>query len=152
MLHKVFHIHMSITWQESIGRTIIGHTYRCGCSCLFYKSARIVAWHCFIHGHVPTQSYGKLYYTHICCCLCHYRINCLYTIYPHMHTCTSICNMISYPYSTKTSLKKIQLVGVTSLFIASKLEETNPPYIGDFEYIAANTYSKRQIRAWEGDI
>lgn len=43
-------------------------------------------------------------------------------------------------------------MGVTSLFVASKLEETNPPYIGDFEYIAANTYSKRQIRARERDI
>ena len=40
---------------------------------------------------------------------------------------------------------KIQLFGATSLWIASKLEETVTPAIEDFEYICGNAYRKQQI-------
>ncbi|KAG8440424.1 hypothetical protein GDO86_006249 [Hymenochirus boettgeri] len=44
---------------------------------------------------------------------------------------------------------KLQLVGVASLFIASKYEEMYAPEISDFVYITDNTYSKAQIREME---
>uniref|UniRef100_F6QH53 Cyclin B5 n=1 Tax=Xenopus tropicalis TaxID=8364 RepID=F6QH53_XENTR len=47
------------------------------------------------------------------------------------------------------SRSKLQLVGVTSLFIASKYEEMYYPEISDFVYITDNTYSKAQIREME---
>lgn len=44
---------------------------------------------------------------------------------------------------------KLQLVGVTSMLIASKYEEMYAPEIGDFEYITDNAYSKADIRKME---
>ena len=41
---------------------------------------------------------------------------------------------------------KLQLVGITSLYIAAKLEEIYPPQLGEFAYITDNTYSKQQVR------
>jgi hypothetical protein len=38
--------------------------------------------------------------------------------------------------------KKLQLVGVTSMLIASKYEEIYAPELRDFEVITNNTYSK----------
>lgn len=40
---------------------------------------------------------------------------------------------------------ELQLVGITAMFIASKYEEMYAPEIGDFVYIADNTYSKQDI-------
>lgn len=48
--------------------------------------------------------------------------------------------------------KKLQLVGVSSLFVASKYEEMYYPEIADFVYITDNTYSKAQIREMEKTI
>merc|ERR1711962_993733 len=45
--------------------------------------------------------------------------------------------------------KKLQLVGVTSMFIAAKYEEMYAPEIGDFVYITDNAYSESQIREME---
>nr|P07818.1 RecName: Full=G2/mitotic-specific cyclin-B [Arbacia punctulata]CAA68650.1 unnamed protein product [Arbacia punctulata] len=44
---------------------------------------------------------------------------------------------------------KLQLVGVTAMFIASKYEEMYPPEINDFVYITDNAYTKAQIRQME---
>ncbi|XP_069838293.1 G2/mitotic-specific cyclin-B2-like isoform X2 [Dendropsophus ebraccatus] len=47
---------------------------------------------------------------------------------------------------------KLQLVGVSSLFVASKYEEMYYPEIADFVYITDNTYSKAEIREMERTI
>lgn len=44
---------------------------------------------------------------------------------------------------------KLQLVGVTAMFIAAKYEEMYSPEIGDFVYITDNAYSESQIRQQE---
>nr|NP_001028696.2 cyclin B [Strongylocentrotus purpuratus] len=44
---------------------------------------------------------------------------------------------------------KLQLVGVTAMFIASKYEEMYPPEINDFVYITDQAYTKTQIRQME---
>jgi cyclin B len=44
---------------------------------------------------------------------------------------------------------KLQLVGVTSMLIASKYEEMYAPEIGDFVYITDNAYSSADIRKME---
>ncbi|XP_045850780.1 G2/mitotic-specific cyclin-B1-like [Meles meles] len=48
--------------------------------------------------------------------------------------------------------KMLQLVGVTSMFIASKYEEMYPPETGDFAFVTDNTYTKYQIRWMEMEI
>merc|ERR1712136_363267 len=45
--------------------------------------------------------------------------------------------------------RKLQLVGVTAMFIAAKYEEMYAPEIGDFVYITDNAYSQTQIRDTE---
>ncbi|XP_075711322.1 G2/mitotic-specific cyclin-B2-like [Rhinoderma darwinii] len=47
---------------------------------------------------------------------------------------------------------KLQLVGVSSLFIASKYEEMYYPEIADFVYVTDNTYSKAEIQEMERTI
>ncbi|KAM4747155.1 G2/mitotic-specific cyclin-B2 [Rhinophrynus dorsalis] len=47
------------------------------------------------------------------------------------------------------SRNKLQLVGVTSLFVASKYEEMYTPVVGDFVYITDNAYTASQIREME---
>lgn len=47
---------------------------------------------------------------------------------------------------------KLQLVGVTAMFIASKYEEMYSPEIGDFSYITDKAYSKLEIRKMEVKI
>lgn len=49
----------------------------------------------------------------------------------------------------EVSRNKLQLVGVTSMLIASKYEEMYAPEIGDCEYITDNAYSKADIRRME---
>eukprot|EP00095_Tigriopus_kingsejongensis_P001067 maker-scaffold631_size122145-snap-gene-0.48 protein:Tk01067 transcript:maker-scaffold631_size122145-snap-gene-0.48-mRNA-1 annotation:"ccna_patvu ame: full" len=44
---------------------------------------------------------------------------------------------------------KLQLVGTACLFLASKYEEICPPDVGDFVYIADDTYSKGQVLRME---
>uniref|UniRef100_A0AAG5DG57 Cyclin N-terminal domain-containing protein n=1 Tax=Anopheles atroparvus TaxID=41427 RepID=A0AAG5DG57_ANOAO len=48
--------------------------------------------------------------------------------------------------------KKLQLVGVTAMFIASKYEELFPPEIHDFVFITDDTYQKQQILEMEKEI
>ena len=44
---------------------------------------------------------------------------------------------------------KLQLVGVSAMFIASKVEEMYPPEINDFVYISDNSCSAKEIRQME---
>lgn len=44
---------------------------------------------------------------------------------------------------------KLQLVGVTAMFVASKVEEMYAPEINDFVYITDNAYSSSEIRQME---
>lgn len=48
--------------------------------------------------------------------------------------------------------KKLQLVGVTAMFIASKYEELFPPEIHDFVFITDDTYQKYQILEMEKEM
>lgn len=57
-----------------------------------------------------------------------------------------------YLASTKVSRPKLQLVGVTSLLIASKYEEIYPPELRDLVYICDRAYSKSEILDMEETI
>ncbi|XP_062388052.1 G2/mitotic-specific cyclin-B1-like [Sardina pilchardus] len=48
--------------------------------------------------------------------------------------------------------KQLQLVGVASMFIASKYEEMYPPEIADFAYVTDRAYTTAQIRDMEMKI
>ncbi|XP_047323728.1 putative cyclin-A3-1 [Impatiens glandulifera] len=48
--------------------------------------------------------------------------------------------------------KKLQLLGVSSMLIASKFEEINPPTVDDFCYITDNTYRKEDVMKMEAEI
>ena len=50
-------------------------------------------------------------------------------------------------YSIKRN--KLQLVGVTAMFLASKVEEMYAPEINDFVYITDNAYTAGDIRQME---
>jgi len=47
---------------------------------------------------------------------------------------------------------QLQLVGITTLFIACKYEEIYPPEVRDLVYIADNTYSREKIKKMEVNI
>lgn len=53
---------------------------------------------------------------------------------------------------TQISRDKLQLVGVTSLFIASKYEEIHPPELKDFVYVTDNAYTKKEVLRMEAEI
>lgn len=44
---------------------------------------------------------------------------------------------------------KLQLVGASAMFLASKYEEIYPPEVGEFVYITDDTYTKKQILRME---
>nr|AAM95610.1 cyclin A-like protein [Nicotiana tabacum] len=48
--------------------------------------------------------------------------------------------------------QKLQLLGVSSMLIASKYEEINPPHVEDFCYITDNTYTKEDVVKMEADV
>ncbi|KAL0737017.1 hypothetical protein Bca4012_013227 [Brassica carinata] len=48
--------------------------------------------------------------------------------------------------------QKLQLLGVSSMLIASKYEEITPPNVEDFCYITDNTYTKQEVVKMEADI
>ncbi|XP_045215937.1 G2/mitotic-specific cyclin-B-like [Mercenaria mercenaria] len=50
------------------------------------------------------------------------------------------------------SRNKLQLVGVTSMLIASKYEEMYAPEVADFVYITDNAYTKKEILEMEQNI
>lgn len=48
--------------------------------------------------------------------------------------------------------QRLQLLGVSSMLIASKYEEISPPNVEDFCYITDNTYTKEEVVKMEADI
>ncbi|XP_065853678.1 cyclin-A3-4-like [Euphorbia lathyris] len=48
--------------------------------------------------------------------------------------------------------QKLQLLGVSSMLIAAKYEEINPPNVEDFCYITDNTFTKEEVVKMEADI
>ncbi|XP_047318577.1 putative cyclin-A3-1 [Impatiens glandulifera] len=48
--------------------------------------------------------------------------------------------------------QRLQLLGVSSMSIASKFQEINPPTLDDFCYITDNTYKKEELVKMEADI
>ncbi|CAL0322484.1 unnamed protein product [Lupinus luteus] len=50
------------------------------------------------------------------------------------------------------SREKLQLLGVSSMLLASKYEEIKPPEVEDFCFITDNAYSKEQVVEMEADI
>lgn len=63
-------------------------------------------------------------------------------------------NDVSHSHSKQrqVSRPKLQLVGVTSLLIASKYEEIYPPELRDLVYICDRAYSKNEILEMEENI
>ena len=57
-------------------------------------------------------------------------------------------------YLSKISIKRkyLQLLGITSMFIASKYEDIYPPEIKDFIFMTNNSYSKEELIKLESDI
>lgn len=47
------------------------------------------------------------------------------------------------------SRSQLQLVGVTAMLMAAKLEEVNPPQVGDFVHIMDSAYAKEEILKME---
>lgn len=47
---------------------------------------------------------------------------------------------------------KLQLLGVSSMLVASKYEEIGPPHVEDFCYITDNTYSREEVVEMERDV
>ncbi|NXC25509.1 CCNB1 protein, partial [Campylorhamphus procurvoides] len=54
--------------------------------------------------------------------------------------------------NSPVSKKKLQLVGITALFLASKYEEMQFPHLADFSYVTSNSCSKFQICQMEKRI
>ncbi|XP_015885004.3 putative cyclin-A3-1 [Ziziphus jujuba] len=48
--------------------------------------------------------------------------------------------------------QRLQLLGVSSMLIASKYEEISPPHVEEFCYITDNTYTKEEVVKMEADI
>ncbi|XP_065893825.1 G2/mitotic-specific cyclin-B3-like [Dysidea avara] len=57
-------------------------------------------------------------------------------------------------YLEQKSIKReyLQLVGATSMLIASKFEEINPPLVDDFIFLCGNAYKRDEMLQWEKDI
>lgn len=67
-----------------------------------------------------------------------------------LYLCVQIID--SYLQRQDVPKLKLQLVGVTAMFVASKYEEMYVPAIEDFVYMTDNTYTKGEIRHMEIDI
>jgi cyclin B len=57
----------------------------------------------------------------------------------------AICVIDSYLSKACISRRRFQLVGVTALLIAAKVEEIEPPQLADLVYVTDNSYSKQDI-------
>ncbi|KAH7660767.1 cyclin A protein [Dioscorea alata] len=57
-----------------------------------------------------------------------------------------------YLSSNAITRQQLQLLGVASMFIASKYEEIGPPHMEDFCYITDNTYTKQEVLKMETEI
>ncbi|XP_076954812.1 cyclin-A3-2-like isoform X2 [Bidens hawaiensis] len=50
------------------------------------------------------------------------------------------------------SRNKLQLLGVSSMLVASKFEEVSPPQVEDYCYVTDNTYTKEEVVQMEKDL
>lgn len=66
--------------------------------------------------------------------------------------CLTVNLVDRYLSRTQVLRKRLQLVGVTAMFIASKFEEITPPEVTDFAYITDYAYSKDEILQMECDM
>jgi len=57
-----------------------------------------------------------------------------------------------YIHLHAVSVEKMQLIGVTSMFLASKYEEIHPPRIHDFAYMCDSAYTTEDIVIAENEI
>ena len=57
-----------------------------------------------------------------------------------------------YASLVKISVQKIDLIGITSLFIAYKFEEPRPPFISNFLFLSGNKYTKSELLKTEYNI
>ncbi|XP_078177977.1 cyclin-A3-1-like [Carex rostrata] len=64
-------------------------------------------------------------------------------------TISYIDRFLSY---NSISRQRLQLLGVSSMLIASKYEEIVPPHVEDFCYITDNTYDKQEVVKMESDV
>ena len=53
---------------------------------------------------------------------------------------------------TAIAKHRFQLLGITSLFVASKYEEIYPPYLSDFAFVCAEAYTESDILNMEAEI
>lgn len=63
-----------------------------------------------------------------------------------------ISTLSSDPYSSSILRRELQLVGISSMLIASKYEEIWAPEVNDFIIICDNVYSREQILRMEKEI
>jgi hypothetical protein len=63
------------------------------------------------------------------------------------------CNILDHYLSVaQVARSQLQLVGVTSMLIASKYEEIYPPEVNDYVFVTDNTYTRDEILEKEGEI
>lgn len=80
-------------------------------------------------------------------CQVHHRFNLLQeTLY------LTVAVIDRFLQATTVTRKKLQLVGVTAMLIASKYEEMYAPEVADFVYITDNAYTKKEILEMEQTI
>jgi cyclin E len=72
----------------------------------------------------------------------------------HRETTHLSINYLDRYLSTKAGVKKskLQLLGITSLFIAAKLEEIYPPNVRDFSAVTDGLFTFQDIHAAELEI
>lgn len=80
-------------------------------------------------------------------CQVHHRFNLLQeTLY------LTVALIDRFLQTTTVTRKKLQLVGVTAMLIASKYEEMYAPEVADFVYITDNAYTKKEILQMEQTV
>merc|ERR1719420_2732549 len=76
------------------------------------------------------------------------EVHMMYRLHPE--TLHLTVNLIDRYLSKKQiTRKRLQLVGVAAMFIASKFEEINPPELHDWVYITDNAYTKDDVLMME---
>ena len=81
---------------------------------------------------------GRFYASDVSCLICPFLMSC--------------CTTILIQADCKVNKGNLQLVGVTAMLLASKIEEMFTPEIGDFVYITDNAYTAAMIRSLESKM
>jgi len=81
------------------------------------------------------------------------QVQCKLNLLPEtLHISVGIIDRFLQLRAENVPRNQLQLLGITSLFIAAKYEERAAPELGDFVYITDNSCSKPQIRERELEI